>query len=76
MIKVSKSQIPLYASTDYLIIGGSFGGISAAYQLAKNGKSVIILDSGTFLGREITSYLRPWEISTEGMPPFLRKIIK
>jgi thioredoxin reductase len=51
------SPLPLVFDIDVLVIGGSFCGLSAAVNFANAGKKVAIIDSKTFLGDEITSYL-------------------
>lgn len=49
--------LPLLYDTDVLILGGGFSGLSAAVNFATGGKKVSLLDSKTFLGDELTSYL-------------------
>lgn len=75
-IKSYKSTLSIYDTTDILIIGGGMGAISAAYKLSEQGEKVIIIEDKTFLGREISSFLRPWEFSITELPIFLKPIFK
>jgi ribulose 1,5-bisphosphate synthetase/thiazole synthase len=52
--------IKVIAEADVAVIGGSFAGLSSAIRFAQSGKTVIILEPRTYLGREITATLRPW----------------
>lgn len=45
---------------DLIVVGGSLGGCFAAMHAAKQGLSVLLIESRTYLGREITASLRPW----------------
>ncbi|MDF2724529.1 MAG: FAD-dependent oxidoreductase, partial [Paenibacillus sp.] len=51
---------------DLIVVGGSMAGCFAALAAAKNGASVLLIESRTYLGREITATLRPW-ISRSGI---------
>lgn len=59
-ISFSKSNLPILRSGDVIIVGGSFAAISAALIFARAGRKVVLVESRTYLGREITASLRPW----------------
>ncbi|WP_179292578.1 FAD-dependent oxidoreductase [Bacillus sp. 7884-1] len=54
------SDIPILAEVDVVILGGSFAGIASALQFAKQGKRVMVVESRTYLGSELTATLSPW----------------
>ncbi|ETI67514.1 FAD-dependent oxidoreductase [Neobacillus vireti] len=58
-------DIPILAEVDVVIIGGTFAGLAAALQFAKQGKQVMVIESRTFLGSELTAPLRPWIDSSQ-----------
>ncbi|MCM3115047.1 FAD-dependent oxidoreductase [Neobacillus sp. MER 74] len=58
--RLPAQEIPILAEVDVVIIGGSFAGLSSALQLAKQGKRVMVVESRTYLGSELTAALRPW----------------
>lgn len=65
---------------DVVVVGGSLAGIAAALELVKGGRSVMIIEPHTYLGRDITATLRPWlrldETSTPtSLPEPLRTIL-
>lgn len=45
---------------DVIVVGGSLAGCFAAIHAAKQGASVLLIEPRTYLGREITAYMRPW----------------
>lgn len=53
-------DIPILAEVDVVILGGSFAGIASALQFAKQGKRVMVVESRTYLGIEMTASLSPW----------------
>ncbi len=55
-----EKDLPILYDVDAVIVGGSFAGVSAARRLAKSGKTVVVVESRTYLGREVTATLRPW----------------
>jgi len=61
-----RNTLPLLHTTEFTIVGGSFSGISAALELARAGRSVVLVESRTYLGWEITALLRPW---VPALPP-------
>ena len=59
-IVFSRSHLPVLKNGDIIIIGGSFPAIAAALEFARNGKKVVLVETRTYLGREICATLRPW----------------
>ncbi|UCE99237.1 MAG: FAD-dependent oxidoreductase [Planctomycetota bacterium] len=55
-----ETNLPILHRADVIIAGGSFAGIAAALEFAQDGKRVVLIESRTYLGREITATLRPW----------------
>jgi ribulose 1,5-bisphosphate synthetase/thiazole synthase len=47
-------------SSDIVILGGTFPGMTFALEQARAGSSVTLIESRTYLGTEITATLRPW----------------
>lgn len=45
---------------DAVVVGASFGGISAAVEMARRGLRVAVVEPRTYPGRELTATLRPW----------------
>lgn len=60
LISFDNKDLPVLYDCDAVIVGGSFAGVSAARKLAENGKRVVVIESRTYLGREVTATLRPW----------------
>ena len=50
---------------DYIIIGTGAGGSTLAYSLAKTGKSILILERGDFIPKEVDNW-DPQKVFTEG----------
>jgi flavin-dependent dehydrogenase len=70
-------KVPLIASVDVLIIGGSSGAVAAAVEAAGNGASVFLASSLPYLGDDICGTLRLWHTPTgkeEQLPPLAAKI--
>lgn len=54
-------EAPVLWEADTVIIGGSFAGVAAALELAKDGREeVAVIEPRTYLGREMTAHLRYW----------------
>jgi ribulose 1,5-bisphosphate synthetase/thiazole synthase len=53
-------NIPILADVDAVILSGSLAGIASALQFAKQGKRVMVVESRTYLGSEMTASLSPW----------------
>ncbi len=63
-----RSTLPVLRACDALIVGGSMAGVSAAMELARAGRRVVVVEQRTYLGRDITATLRPWLV--QGDYPF------
>ena len=77
-VSINEKQLPILYDVDAVIVGGSFAGISLAKNLAENGKTVAIVESRTYLGREVSATLRPWVINQANrndVPEIMREII-
>lgn len=59
-IDLKQKELPILFDGHAVIIGGSIAGVSLAKELAETGKKVALIESRTYLGREITATLRPW----------------
>jgi ribulose 1,5-bisphosphate synthetase/thiazole synthase len=59
-VRFSRSDVPILRKGDVVIVGGSFAAIAAAAEFARAGKKVVLVESRTYLGREMTATLRPW----------------
>ncbi|WP_223592255.1 FAD-dependent oxidoreductase [Neobacillus bataviensis] len=59
-LQLPAQAIPILAEVDVAIIGGSFAGLASAIEFANQGKRVIVVESRTYLGSEMTATLRPW----------------
>ncbi|HSU79632.1 MAG TPA: FAD-dependent oxidoreductase, partial [Candidatus Angelobacter sp.] len=58
-------DIPVLSNVDLVVIGGSFAGISCALEYANLGKKVMVVESRTYLGSDLTATLSPWVLSTQ-----------
>lgn len=59
-IRFRRPELPVLRTCDVAIIGGSLAGVAAALELAGAGRTVVVVESRTYLGREVTATLRPW----------------
>lgn len=64
-------DIPILAEVDVAIIGGTCSGLASALQFAHQGKRVIVVESRTYLGSELTATLSPWITSSPATMPRL-----
>src|SRR5690625_597033 len=69
-------EIPLISEVDVAVIGGSFAGMSSALAYANQGKRVIVVESRTYLGSELTASNKPWIELGDGNINQLPDIIK
>lgn len=67
-----RTSLPILRDCDVLIVDGSLGGIAAALSLARCGRRVVLAESRTYLGREITATLRPWLSEPQAGTPLPR----
>lgn len=78
-LKVNSKTLPVLYEGDIIVVGGSFAGVSSALTFAKAGYKVILIESNTYLGREITSTLRLWvnlrETNIEEVPDIITSCI-
>ena len=59
-VRFSAIDVPVIAKADVVIAGGSFAAVAAAQTLARAGKKAVLVESRTYLGRELTATIRPW----------------
>ena len=59
-VTLDRQALPILHISDAVVIGGSLAGVAAALTLARAGRRVALVESRTYLGREITATLRPW----------------
>ncbi|QGH33654.1 FAD-dependent oxidoreductase [Gracilibacillus salitolerans] len=59
-IHLDQKKLPILFDVDVALVGGSIASVTMALELAKAGKKVVLIESRTYLGREITATLRPW----------------
>lgn len=59
-VRTGAARLPVLHSVDVTVVGGSCAAIAAAVLCARSGRSVLLIESRTYLGREITATLRPW----------------
>lgn len=53
-------ELPVLRDTDLVVVGGSLSGVAAALGAARTGARVCLVESSTYLGREVTGTLRLW----------------
>lgn len=66
------------AGADVALIGGSLAGIASAMKFAANGRSVVVVEPRTYIGREWTATLRMWvdgSIRVSKLPDWLQLCI-
>lgn len=70
--------LPVLYEADVIVLGGSFAGVSAALEFARRGKKTILIESRSYLGREMTATLRPWlDVLNPGtLPEIISKLIE
>lgn len=56
----SAGVVPVLYEVEALVIGGGLAGVAAASELGARGRAVALIESRTFLGRELTAWQRPW----------------
>ncbi|MGF6947937.1 hypothetical protein QF028_000442 [Neobacillus sp. B4I6] len=69
--RLPAQDIPILAEVDVVIIGGTFAGLASALKFAKQGKRVMLVESRTYLGSELTATLSPWITSSQATMPRL-----
>ncbi|MEH7081592.1 FAD-dependent oxidoreductase [Neobacillus drentensis] len=69
--RLPAQEIPILADVDVVIIGGTFAGLASALQFAHQGKRVMVVESRTYLGIELTANLSPWITPEQATMPRL-----
>lgn len=64
-----RKALPILFQGDVVTVGGSFSGVAAALALAAAGRTVVLIESRTYLGREMTATMRPWLWLPAGVAP-------
>jgi flavin-dependent dehydrogenase len=59
-LPIGGGALPVEATADLLVLGGSYGGCAAALAAARAGRSVVLAEPRTYLGYETSALLRPW----------------
>jgi len=74
-VSFDNKDLPILYDCDAVIVGGSFAGVSAARKLAESGKRVVLIESRTYLGREVTAALRPWlDVSNTSLTEVIKRV--
>jgi len=60
-------SLPVLFKCDVLVYGGSLAGCAAALEFAGSGKRVVLAECRTYLGRDLTTTLRPWITLDHGL---------
>jgi flavin-dependent dehydrogenase len=53
--RLPAQDLPILAKVDVVVIGGTFAGLSSALKFANQGKRVLVVESRTYLGSELTA---------------------
>ena len=64
-VRSSARDIPISAKVDIVVVGGSEGGIAAAWRAAKSGSSVLIVNGNYFFSDDVSAKARYWLESDE-----------
>ena len=59
-VRSSARDIPISAKVDIVVVGGSEGGIAAAWKAAKAGSSVLIVNGNYFFSDDVSAKARYW----------------
>ena len=59
-VSYTRATLPVLRTAEVAIVGGSFAGVAAALALARAGRSVVLIEQRTYLGREITATSKYW----------------
>ena len=74
-ITFERVEVPVLHSSDVVIVGGSFAGVSAALAMADAGYSVIVVEPRTYLGRELTATGQAWVATDDTIPDLVQACI-
>ncbi len=75
-VTLGARELPVLHECDVAVAGGSLGGVAAALAQAQAGRRVALIESRTYLGREITATLRPWLPADGERPPLIASLIE
>jgi ribulose 1,5-bisphosphate synthetase/thiazole synthase len=64
-VQLPPLELPVLRTAEVVVCGGSFAGVSVALELTRAGRKVLLIESRTYLGREIGAHLRPWLPATD-----------
>lgn len=59
-VRCQENELPVLNICDLVVQGGTFGGVQFALESAARGLKVVLIESRTYLGWEMTACLRPW----------------
>ena len=59
-MQLPAASLPVLKTADIAVIGNGFAAVAAALSFARAGRRTALIDSRTYLGREIGAHLRPW----------------
>jgi hypothetical protein len=59
-VRFNRARLPVLRKADVVIAGGSLAGVAAALEFARAGKTVVLIEQRTYLGREVSATLKPW----------------
>lgn len=69
-------SLPVLRSGDVTVAGGSIAGVAAALTLARAGRRVVLVESRTYLGSDMTATLRPWLATSTDRGPFWGEMLR
>ena len=77
-VTLDARALPVLHDCDVLVVDGSLAGVAAALSLARAGRQVAVVESRTYLGREVTATLRPWVAwpAEGGLPPLVAALVE
>jgi dienelactone hydrolase len=52
-VRFHRARLPVLREADVIVAGGSLAAVAAALEFARAGKSVVLIESRTYLGREV-----------------------
>ncbi|MFN8677287.1 MAG: FAD-dependent oxidoreductase [Thermomicrobiales bacterium] len=80
-IVYDRATLPVLRTAEVAVCGGSFAGVAAALAVARAGRSVIVIEPRTYLGREITATGRYWigadsQAAVSDLPELVRACVE
>jgi thioredoxin reductase len=58
-IKLPERQVPVFARTQLIVVGGGVAGLAAAISAVRQGCKTILIDEGGILGGTVTKCIMP-----------------